>query len=640
MAAMILGILSVLAVICVKSVASDMVILQENMAANLGLESVFSEYLRPLFDEYAIFGFECKGKKDFEDKYEEYMSYNLDEEKGTLFFKSVFHKGSIDKISCEKLASLTDEEGNLFMEQAVEFMKYKVPESVIEYWLNITEKLDDDKTAKEVYETYYKTLVYTADIDEKVMKIVECIDGIKNNQIIALLKKLDTELVLINLVYYTPATMGIIKSAGYKKIVKEIKNEVANIEKNLATIKKLVPEIDDDCVVLEKKAKMGLEDLENKKIKLSAETYEAYRDRYQELIDYKSNIKVVDLDTILTAVDNNLEIIKECEAVEELGNLDVNIDSLKDISEQIHGWEEKFSKLSYDGLEHRYEGTVYSSKENAFDYNKILKVLSEGIMTLVFPKDTAISGKYLKMTDLASDVEKIKQTPDNSDFKSDTDIIDTILFDEYIMEFMSCYGDETIDSSLDYQIEYILNGSRSDYDNLKAMVSKLMTVRLGFALTSIMRDDIRKEEALALSTVTLGITLCEGLIKLGQVVIIYVWANGEAVNDVRLLLKGNKVALIKTPTNWKTSLKQVLNADFKEGESDKDGIDYRGYLRILLLICGKEKKIYRTMDMVEMGLNDKGYKNIRLSKLYSKVYGKIKFNTVTKPYIHTFEYKY
>lgn len=77
--------------------------------------------------------------------------------------------------------------------------------------------------------------------------------------------------------------------------------------------------------------------------------------------------------------------------------------------------------------------------------------------------------------------------------------------------------------------------------------------------------------------------------------------------DVRTLLAGGGVSLLKTAQNWHYSLEGMLqyegDTSVKDTQEKKPGeLSYQEYLRLLLAAEGEEKKVLRMMDVVEMHL--------------------------------------
>lgn len=642
LASLVLGILTVLAVVCVKSVVSNMALLQANEAVYLGVESVFSEYVRPLFDRYAVFGFECKEKEEFKQKLEEYMSYNLDYEKGLPVLRSVFFKIQTDATEVTVLKKVSDEEGRIFARQIKEYMLYAAPVQLVESWMPIVTNTNDNQAAQKAYEDYLGVVRYAAQIDEQIMNIIECIDVIRANTIAGQLKRLDTELVLIQAAYYSPESMGMIKDKGFAAILKQIIKDASDLEKRLGQIPQYICEIEQCCEELKKRAQTALEHLDQNRGRLSDILYSAYKEQYEEFVQYQDKIQVIDIERIQEGVESNLDVLHEFSGIEAMKKVKLTISNLQSVSGQIHAWQDVIMKMDYDNLTHSYEGTGYqlSGSENILE--NIITLIDEGLMGLVVPRDRAVSEKFLSYTGLASESVVLESYADAYNIFSDEDIAGDILFNEYVLDTFCCFTDKAEDGtrSLEYEAEYILNGSRKDKENIQGVISQLVLTRSGFNLACLICDSKRKSEAYGLSSTVLGFTGSYGVITLGQCLVMYSWAYAESVNDVKILLNGGQVAVDKIPANWVMELSDVLTLNFKGGTGQANGLDYKGYLRILLYLCGREKKYYRTMDMVEVGMEDLGYANIRLSQLYSQAVGKVKLNIFGMQYCQEFQYGY
>lgn len=116
-----------------------------------------------------------------------------------------------------------------------------------------------------------------------------------------------------------------------------------------------------------------------------------------------------------------------------------------------------------------------------------------------------------------------------------------------------------------------------------------------------------------------------------QVLIITVWALVEAVLDVKDLLAGKTVNLIKSPADWHLRADKLLdigkNRDLirtggfsSEGSASEESssdpgtdlftMNYKFYLRLLLFIQKPEDKNYRMMDLIQNNLSksDPGFK--------------------------------
>lgn len=92
------------------------------------------------------------------------------------------------------------------------------------------------------------------------------------------------------------------------------------------------------------------------------------------------------------------------------------------------------------------------------------------------------------------------------------------------------------------------------------------------------------------------------------------WAYTESIYDVKLLLAGGKVPLLKEDDSWHYDLDSILESVDMQLESDnREGMDYTDYLRVLLCLADIERTTFRFMDLMEMDIRrTKGNENFRL----------------------------
>ena len=71
------------------------------------------------------------------------------------------------------------------------------------------------------------------------------------------------------------------------------------------------------------------------------------------------------------------------------------------------------------------------------------------------------------------------------------------------------------------------------------------------------------------------------LTPVAQAVIIEAWALTEAVIDVRQLLNGEKVPIVKNSENWNSSIKNI--GTFEDGRKNNTGLTYTQYLQTMIM---------------------------------------------------------
>lgn len=179
-------------------------------------------------------------------------------------------------------------------------------------------------------------------------------------------------------------------------------------------------------------------------------------------------------------------------------------------------------------------------------------------------------------------------------------IAELLLFDEYIFEKCSFYGNETEKSNMKYQVEYILSGRDNDLDNLKSIASRLLLIRESANASYLFSDTAKRARAAALAATVSAVVMLPELQALLEYSILFAWAFAESVHDVRVLFSGGRVPLLKNSGNWYTDI-DVIFQSIDEGDSggEDTGLSYEDYLRVLVKMTGTDIKTMRLIDMVE-----------------------------------------
>ena len=180
---------------------------------------------------------------------------------------------------------------------------------------------------------------------------------------------------------------------------------------------------------------------------------------------------------------------------------------------------------------------------------------------------------------------------------------DEILFDRYIYEKMGSCTKPCEDGQLSYQTEYILCGKNSDRENLEAAALRLLLIREASNCAYLFTDDARMGQVHLVAAAVSLIMFNPDLEKPVSNALALAWSYLESVQDVRTLMTGGKVPVIKTDSSWQTHLHELLSplTAIKDRDSG-EGIDYSAYLQGLLLLEGSTVKTQRTMDVMEMDI--------------------------------------
>jgi hypothetical protein len=178
---------------------------------------------------------------------------------------------------------------------------------------------------------------------------------------------------------------------------------------------------------------------------------------------------------------------------------------------------------------------------------------------------------------------------------------DRIVAIDYLEEYFWNYTNASTDRPLAYEMEYVLCGKETDQANLEGVIDRLLLLRESSNVIHIMGDAEKVALANSIATALAGFTLNPAIIKAVEVGIIGAWAYLESVQDVRALLQGDKIALLKTKDQWTVDLAH-LSASFQataKAKSCENGLTYQQYLKGFLYLEGDASLAYRMMDLME-----------------------------------------
>ncbi len=179
------------------------------------------------------------------------------------------------------------------------------------------------------------------------------------------------------------------------------------------------------------------------------------------------------------------------------------------------------------------------------------------------------------------------------------DVIERFVFQEYLMKYFGRYRSEGKDDTLKYQIEYMITGLGADMDNFVSIVGRILGIRFAIDYLYILSDEEKCEIAEVLGTVISVYTWTEPLADVYKALILLMWAGTEAQYDVKCILAGSRIELIKTQENWHSNIENGMALLSEETDGDETGLSYEDYLRIFMLMTNGELLTVRAMDMVE-----------------------------------------
>ena len=265
--------------------------------------------------------------------------------------------------------------------------------------------------------------------------------------------------------------------------------------------------------------------------------------------------------------------------------------------------EEKSQKQNLENLLETKEGEL-PEQENPIAHTDQLK--KSPILELVLPKEKQLSEKKIEETNSLPVRDKNVGYGEFSDVAEKTETVSTLLFNEYLLEHFSSFIENEGTKVLDYELEYILGGKANDRNNLETVVKQLMMIRFVPNFAYIQTDGEKRSEAEAMALALCSLMLLPELTQAVTQGILLAWAYGETIMDLRSLLSGNKVPVVKSRENWQLSLSALLTlgtqADNHEGRASKEGLAYQDYLRMLLFLKTQKITALRALGVIEQNL--------------------------------------
>lgn len=241
------------------------------------------------------------------------------------------------------------------------------------------------------------------------------------------------------------------------------------------------------------------------------------------------------------------------------------------------------------------------------------KMRSKDILDLLMPKGKTVSDKKIDLSDRVSH-RILQQGNQRTEGLSP---VERGLYQQYAKKNLGFCLEPKEDGSLSYGSEYLIGGKDNDRDNLKETLMRILALREGQNFISLMKDPEKTALAESFAAV-LSIFSGGSLEQAIKLAILAAWAFVESVMDLRALLSGEKIPILKSKSEWRSSLTN-LGQSLSRGEKAKGsdhGLNYEAYLSIFLLALSTERLGLRSLDLIEADLSSRqGYESIRMDHL-------------------------
>ena len=330
------------------------------------------------------------------------------------------------------------------------------------------------------------------------------------------------------------------------------------------------------------------------------EVYERKKEQFLKKNSYTSDAK--------DYMDTNLEILEkvrdEIKRDKELNVLKIkkldsgNISKVKkSISNMGKVISEMESLITLESTEEDRDN--YSIFENLKDF------IDSGVLSQVLENPENVSKNTLSGSNLTSTLKGKKNNSLSKEIKNKC--VNAL----YAGLKFGNYNNPEKNTVLKYELEYIISGKDSDKENLASVVEKIVLAKTGINMAYLITDKEKMEQVSAIAASVAIVTGLPFLESVAKGVLISAWSMAEAVNDMKILLSGGKVALTKSKGGWRTSIGNVTNGSKKE---DSKGLSYKEYCQILIAVQNTGDSLYRIMDLIQINIQKRYNSEFLMSK--------------------------
>ena len=551
-------------------------------ALNSAMESLFSEFHRPLWENYRIYALEFRDDNLLKEELQSFIKPYSD---ARNLFPAKIEK---DGFSFTGRGLLS--ESHYFEEEILEYMPALLAKDCIEFLgekksgTDIPSILEEaskkEKEADSIQRLQEKYALNHYDVEY----LEDCINNIDR-----FCKKTETlkHYALYSLQAHD-ASLFFSYSSSLKATLNSLKNTVNSYDARADLLKSKVEALWNDFSA----EKENLEEDGIAAIETQLKSYDNYLDdggRVRQKID-GFPAQCENLDSAIEGIEENVrrfqEYIeeererrrkrkKEEEDYDEDNGLQAEIDNF--YNDTISTWQ-ALTMPVYG------EAVTQINKKNKRILESIHDIGKKKLLELLLP-----SGK-----ECPSAEESFSSALFSTE--SAANPIQVGLLGEYSLRFFHSYHKEESAHTTPYsnakglEVEYLLHGKKSDYENLSAQVTSLLAFRESMNFIHIMSDPEKLEAVEEFVTSFLAITANPVVIAVFSAFVIGIWAFAQSLLDVKELLNDERVPLMHSLESWSLSLNHLLDfLSYLSGEEiprENIGLSYEDYLRISLFTKG------------------------------------------------------
>ena len=652
---------------CVLIDTAKVYSLKSGLSARVALsgESLLAGYDSILREHYNLFA--LNGGKNLKEEFLTYfnvrnMGYNtggyfINTPKGYLPMD--IHNYNVDNVVVEVCDNLADP--SVLEKQIYEEMKIRTP---LNLGKSILGKLRILSRTDNMSESYLKEAEITSlmnEVTEKIEELKRQVEGVYPGDV-ACVNGYDKHKRHLSYVLLVSSFVNVIKSespdtkefekaiTGMKDALLKIKGQASiYLEYNVNAIAKV-----NEIEKVQKRARNEIKELETWLEKHSPEDeFEVY---YKQVITEKKNAlkeKVLNmgnmhllkplnsnagiLSRIVGSVDSLVRLLDFPDDLVSVSDLEGNIKNLSDKGIQTNlkvytGYE------GFDGKFAEYDQRKKAEKDirNLLKEYEAVVIPPEVYRTLpsvVRGIDSAsLEGRMLSETEsqlalnslaIVHSIVSLKE--DFKSFKEDPldYLTKGVLIDDYIMTYFGSFVKEmeTRPQYLRSEIEYIIAGTSYESTNRLICESLIFSIRFVLNVLHIMCDADKVDLANKIGNAIAGSITCGIGGPLYAVLIVAGWSICESMIDIKDLTEGRRVPFLKRKSEWRFHIDGLPGSilDDELNGSSFFSMDYNDYLRLLLPFVGRETKLLRICDLIELNMTAFLNRRYSINGMYASI---------------------
>ncbi len=591
-------------------------------SAYLGLESMFADYYLPAAKEYGLLMLDKSYGTDDPETYlsylTDYISYNAAANKGLLVHGADFCQVQIESISLQKERYISEEGGRALEEEILAYMKYAAPAGLLEWIMEKLGILEQADVVTAVFEKLSELEAQASAVDLAVQRIHRGMEQIKDYHldVESAAEQIKTAVDELEELYEE------YDDADTDKEREHLQKAINMLERSIALqVQELVQEhtalLDYNSYVAVQKTNYNLNtQLVAEKLAVMEQLFSEGKEKLEVEIRDAVETELTHIRIYSAGEGDYYEVAAGTQDIApNISILEANVRSLSPymsggtagLTEVLDACVSAMRQYSTEHMELNYTDEAASGK-GVDVMSRIKNLLGNGLLGLVAENPAELS-------DCIFTPDKWYEDSLGEYVYQEEELAEQILINEYLMDRLGNLREPAEDRLLAYELEYILEGRESDRQNLSAAAAELLLMRSGMNFIYLLGSEEKQMEAEGLATLLVGFTGMHGIIKVTQLLILAVWAQAEAIADVRTLFAGKRVPLVKNDSSWKlslTSLTKLSASDLPFAAEEAEGLNYKDYLRLLLLKEDRSTRNGRTMDIIEGVIKEKYDKGFSL----------------------------